>query len=100
MIEIQERNIPAGKILIADYADAKGKMSQVTILDQTIDEANRVWKFKQHEPGFEPAGSMARWTNRKYSVTFFDYAMNAMFGQSFTSKDDAIKFFEAKKVSA
>jgi hypothetical protein len=93
---IQEREIPAGKILLADFADAKGQMSQVSIIDTLVDsDNNRCWYFKQHEPGFEPAGSMARWTNRKWSVTHFDYLCNATFGKSFKGKAEAKAYFQS-----
>jgi hypothetical protein len=69
------REIPAGKILLADYGDQNYEAAII----ETIAEAfaphpaiNATVRLQRSSPGFEPAGSRARWTNGYFAVRWRD----------------------------
>src|SRR5690348_7658146 len=62
------REIPAGKILLAEYGELnETNKAQVTILD-TVEGDRKTYSLIHSTPGFESAGSCARWTNGYYAV--------------------------------
>ncbi len=69
------RDIPAGKILLADYGDRDYEAATL----ETIAEGfaphpaiNATVRLQWSSPGFEPAGSRARWTNGYFAVRWTD----------------------------
>lgn len=85
-----------------EYGQIKPEeLSVVTVLDtRTVHSNGRngEWKLKHHTAGFEPAGSVARYTEEKWSVTSFDAGLNSTFGNSgFRSEAEARKVFDSAK---
>ena len=78
---------------IAEYRDAPSdKFSKVTTLDSAVN-GRREYSLKHHTPGFECAGSMARWSGHEmWSVTF--YMDGATHGRRFLNKGEAQDLFD------
>jgi hypothetical protein len=78
---------------IAEYRDAPSdQFSKVTTLDSGINEM-REFFLKHHTPGFELAGSMARWNDYEmWSVTF--EMGGATNGRRFLKKGEAQDLFD------
>lgn len=78
---------------IAEYRDApSAQFSKVTILDKASNE-RREYVLSHHTPGFELAGSMARWNDHEvWSVTF--ESDGATHGRRFLNKGEAQDLFD------
>lgn len=79
---IEYRDIPAGS-----HAKRQVLESEVT----TIGRRHREYFLSHSTAGYECAGSMARWTNEYYSVTF--EAGGAINGRRFLTEKDARDLF-------
>lgn len=88
--------------MIREYRDIKqGEMSVRTILAErevTGDNGRKsVWVLKHHSAGWECAGSCARDTAEKWSVTSFDRGANHTHGNSFLNEASARRVFDSDK---
>jgi hypothetical protein len=86
--------------MIKEYRDIKpGEMSTVTVLAErsiTNDYGRaKVWTLKHHTAGYECAGSCARLTDEKWSVTTMEDG--SRYGNSFTSESEACIVFESDR---
>ena len=71
---------------------AARELSNVTIIDRCIN-GRREYFLKHHGIGFEPAGSMARWSaHEMWSVTFYDGG--ATNGRRFLNLGEAQDLFD------
>lgn len=78
---------------VVEYGDIPdGMLSQRTILSQRENDERR-WTLTHHLPGYECAGSMARWTDERWSVLFPHGG--ATHGRSFLSEDKAREYLAA-----
>ena len=90
----EPREIPAGKILLAEYRELNdSNRAVVTILDKgPADGKYNMLVLYASTPGFEPAGSVARWTNGAYGVRY--YYNGAFYGQRY--KPDEVGLEKAR----
>ena len=90
------RDIPAGKVLLCEYRDARREDMAIveTLASKHSDQpairgtVTLLWS----SPGWECAGSMLRWTNGYYGVRF-TAKDGAIHGRRFQSEDEARKLF-------
>lgn len=87
---------------IKEYRDIKpGEMSVVEALDSRTIKNDygkvSIWTLKHHTAGWECAGSCARATVERWSVTTFDRSNSTTHGNSFLSLADALKVFHSDK---
>jgi hypothetical protein len=78
---------------IAEYGAIRGQaLAQRTVLGTAFNpRLRRTYTLTQVDAGWEPAGSMARWTDGYYSVTFeLDGSRN---GRRFTTQQEAVETF-------
>ncbi len=86
------REIPAGKILLAECGDVdETNRAQTEILERVL-VGNRCYLLVHSSPGFELAGSCMRWTNGYYAVRFM--ATNAWHGRQFKTEQEAREMLE------
>ena len=88
------------ELMTKEYGQIKPEeMSVATVLDtRTMPTgAQRIWTLKHHTAGLELAGSCARSTKERWSVTHFDCGANAIFGNSFSTLDAAMAVFHSDK---
>jgi len=84
----QPRDIPAGKILLAEYGDQdfiENRAQVNTLASAWSDQVRAKVRLEHSSPGYEMAGSCARWTNGWFAVRWLDGS--ATYGQRY--KDDA-----------
>jgi hypothetical protein len=82
--------------LIREYGALRTEeLSQRIVLAET-----EGWKLIHHSAGYEPAGSMARYTQERWSVTVYDPHSNETHGRSFRALSDAQPHFDAAAASA
>lgn len=68
-----------------EYRDVTdGQVSRSTVLDQATHNG-RTYLLRHHSAGYESAGSMARWTNEKWSVS----RPGAFGGSAFLTEQEA-----------
>ncbi|MCW2240746.1 hypothetical protein [Azospirillum canadense] len=92
------RDIPAGKVLLCEYRDARREDMAIveTLASKHSDQpairstVTLLWS----SPGWEIAGSMLRWTNGYYGVRFTAND-GAIHGRRFQSEDAARTLFAA-----
>lgn len=87
---------------IREYRDIKpGEMSVVTTLATktvTNDYGRKItWDLRHHTAGWECAGSCARWTDERWSITTFDRSSNTSYGQARRTLAESQADFDAKK---
>jgi hypothetical protein len=85
----EPREIPAGKVLLAEYAEVNESNSARTEVMASGKHARLGMEVKliYSTPGFEPAGSCARWTNGYWAVRF--QLEGATHGQRYKPADEA-----------
>ena len=87
--------------MIAEYREVKDKMSAVTALAtrEVTNDYGKVsaWTLKHHTAGFELAGSRARPTDERWSVTTFDRSSGTTHGNSFRTLEAARSVFDSDK---
>lgn len=67
----EPREIPAGKILLSEYADVDDTNRARHAELETVRTPLRELRISHTSAGFEPAGSVARWTNGYYAVRWY-----------------------------
>lgn len=81
-----------------EYSQVGDNRSRVTILAKGIrhygykDDLVHEYTFSHRSAGYEPAGSMARWTDERWSVLFM--SDGATHGRSFSTEQAAREHFE------
>ena len=70
-IHEHDRDIPAGKVLVAEYRDIPADAPRATpvTLDSGIDKFGRPVKLEAVSAGWAIAGSMLRWDNGRFRVS-------------------------------
>ncbi len=86
------REIPAGKILLAECGDVDESTRAQTEIVERILVANRCYLLVHSSPGFELAGSCMRWTNGYWAVRFM--ANDAWQGRQFKTEAEARSLLE------
>jgi len=86
--EPQPREIPAGKILLADYGTYDKSECSIRTNLATGTKNGRECTLYRNSPGFERAGSVARWTNGAYGVQF--WMDNSTHGRMFSLTDEGL----------
>jgi hypothetical protein len=89
-------------IAIREYRDLKPEdMSVVTSLDSRTIKNDygkvSIWVLKHHTEGFELAGSCARHTNERWSVTTLDRTSGTTHGNAFLTLAAATCVFHSDK---
>jgi hypothetical protein len=78
---------------IAEYRDAPhAQFSKVTVLDTGTND-RRDYRLSHHAPGFELAGSMARWNGHEVWSVLFEQG-GATHGRRFLNKGEAQDLFD------
>lgn len=79
---------------IVEYRDApREQFSKVTVLEQRA-KGSRMYRLTHHTPGFECAGSCARWAANEVWAVLFDMD-GATHGRRFLKKEDAQALLDA-----
>ena len=88
-----QREIPEGKILTAEYGtfDTDERAVRECLDEAWSDIVRSTVLLVQSSPGFEPAGSVARWTNGYYAV-WWDLA-GTIHGRRYHDEDAARAHF-------
>ena len=79
---------------MVEYGNTKqlGEFSKVTKLNSAV-VGRREYTLNHHTPGFECAGSMARWNNNEVWSVLFEMD-GATHGRRFLKKEDAEELFK------
>jgi hypothetical protein len=79
---------------IAEYGTYSDALrSKKTILERRAAAYGRTCLLSHSTPGYEPAGSCARWTDERWTAGHTD-SNGAFYGQSFKSEHEARSYFE------
>jgi hypothetical protein len=94
-VHANDRAIPAGKVLVAEYTQIPHDAPRAVpiLLDKAPSRQfpKRMLRLEAVPAGWAIAGSMLRWDNGRYSVSFdLDGARH---GRSFLNFDDALALF-------
>lgn len=83
-----QREIPAGKILLAEYGSygAADRAQISNVIERFSKQVRATVCLMWSSPGFEPAGSVARWTNGFWAVRWHDGS--AYQGRRYSPTDD------------
>jgi hypothetical protein len=65
------------------YLQEYGSLRPGELSERTLIAEAEGWKLEHHTAGYEPAGSVARYTNERWSVTDYDPHSNETHGRSF-----------------
>lgn len=91
------REIPAGKILLAEFGDDvndSNRAQRTVLYDRYVESKRRTYRLVSVSAGFEPAGAVAKWTNGYYAVL---YEMGgARHGQQFPRTAEGLEAAEAR----
>lgn len=71
------------------------ELSQRTVLRQ-----EQGWTLTHHTTGYEPAGSVARYTGERWSVITLDARSNTRYGRSFNTIEKAQTYFEERTAAS
>jgi hypothetical protein len=88
--EPAKREIPAGKVLLTEDVDDSNR-ARVSVLEERT-AAGRTYRLVRSSPGFEPAGSCARWTNGYFAIRF--EVGGAIHGRQFKTETEARALLE------
>lgn len=89
-----DRAIPAGKILIAEYAQvpAADRWVDESVLDTKTGWGRVEVRLVARQAGWTCAGSMARWDNGSYAVSW-TASEGTRHGQRYRTFDEALAHF-------
>jgi hypothetical protein len=68
----EPREIPPGKILLAEYGTFDDDERAVRTIHEKRTHDGTEYTLWSSSPGFETAGSVARWTNGYHACTWYD----------------------------
>lgn len=83
--------VPAGKVMLAEYGGYDPALdAEVTLVDKAVGAMHGfpAVRLVHSTQGFEPAGSMVRWTEAKWSV-LWDARDGGIHGRGFREADEA-----------
>ena len=90
------REIPAGKVMLSEYGpEIRSEMAVVELIDKKWSDRPGIKAFVKLEwssPGWECAGSCARWTNGYWAVRYED-RNGCRQGRCMKSEDEARALF-------
>ena len=94
-VHANDRHIPAGKVLVAEYGQIPHDAPRAIpiVLDKAPSKQfpKRIVRLEAVPAGWAIAGSMLRWDDGRYSVSFdLDGASH---GRSFTTFEEALSLF-------
>jgi hypothetical protein len=79
---------------IADYGDIKdAPKSKTNCINSAVNSHGKEYFLKHKTAGYEPSGSMARWTNEAWGVIF--YVDGCPNGQWFKTEHEALNLFNS-----
>jgi hypothetical protein len=90
-----DREIPAGKVLVAEYGTVEGERfakSEVLATKLAGFRGKTEYRLEAVSAGWQIAGSMLRWDNGFFAVRFEDG--NSRHGRGFKTYEEAITAFD------
>lgn len=89
-VHLNDRKIPAGKVLIAEYRDVNSDYVKTEVLETKLAgfKGRTEYRLEARHAGWAIAGSCLRWDNGYFSVCFED-DRGSRHGRGFKTYDEA-----------
>ncbi len=91
-VHANDRDIPAGKVMLAEYGRQDGPMPVRTVLDRKLGWGKREVTLEAVTAGWACAGSVMRWDNGHFAVSW--HVDGSTHGSRYRNIEDAQKHFE------